>query len=473
MISQPNILWITVDTLRYDHTSLAGYHRDTTPNLQRIANEYDGQTFRHCISHAQWTQSSVASMLTGTYPNQHEVGYSGNDRPVPDAITSIASRFSNAGYRTACISENWIVGPELGLTRGFERYMRVSKDIKETLRKAQKYPKAVGKYLAQLNRHSGGFTTDGNKHSVSYLSTEITKRWLGELEKDRSPYFFYLHLNGPHGPYYPPNSHFDRFIEDVELSNKEAGRLSIETYNNLHRFIAEGCKLDAHQWEAIEALYDAEIAYTDYCIGRIYEFLKKQEGQTILVITSDHGELLGEYGLFGHRIVLDDAVVQVPLVTSGFDAIHHQADNLVQHTDLVRTLLELAGAPTSEIAGVDLRKVIRDYAVSFRGADRYRRNIREFERFDDTFDSSQFHDGDLAALRTKEEKLLRSDSRTDIVSLADETRDLSDQNPERVEQLEEELSKWLDGLETYVQQDSITDDEELKEQLADLGYLNS
>lgn len=461
-VSKPNIIWITLDSVRYDHTSLSGYHRDTTPTLERIAESSSGRSFEACFSHAIWTLPSSTSILTGTYPTRHNVMT--GESQLGDSPKTVAELLSEVGYRTACLSRNSYLSTATNLVRGFDQFEWLN---------ARRLPFSAGlrttlKYVANLRHHSAGFSLDSAKHSTPFVMNDIAKRWIRSLEREE-PFFFYLHYNEPHSPFYPPIPYLDRYTSDLEMSGREAASFALEVHNNLESKIANGCDFTREQWAALNAMYDAEIAYTDACIGRLIDYIEARDlGETAVVITADHGELLGEHGLLGHTEVLDDALIHVPLVTSGVGDWPISSDQLLQHIDVMQTLVGSAGGDTSQMQGVDLRTESRDFAIAQRGP----RDVERFKAHNPSFDTSSFHASTLTCLRTATFKYQRSEGGQELFELPNETDDVSEAYPAVCGQLDQALDEWFEEEGQPV--DSIGEAEftrDMERQLRDLGYL--
>jgi uncharacterized sulfatase len=198
------------------------------------------------------------------------------------------------------------------------------------------------------------------------------------------------------------------------------------------------------------------------------------DGGTLFLVTADHGEMLGDRGLLAHNLVVDDALVNVPLVATGLDGLTDgdglapANDDIVQHTDLMRTLLEAGEADTDGIQGVDLRTERREFAIS-------QRSPTDFELYlehDPSFETSRFHAGLLTGLRTETHRYQRSDDRAELLRLPDETTDVSDSEPELAAELDERLDEWLatEGAPVGEGRDAEFDDA-MRRQLSDLGYV--
>jgi uncharacterized sulfatase len=467
-MDRPNVVWITLESTRMDHTSLDGYSRDTTPNLARIAGMGGGRAFADCHTHGVWTLASSASILTGTVPTHHGAGME-NDA-IPEDLDTIPERLSEQGYRTACLSPNSHLSSATGLDRGFDEFTWLSAD---TLWEAAG-PRILAKYARNCRRHGPGFTTDTRKHGTSYLMNEIAKRQLGSYADDEEPFFLYAHYGDPHHPYHPPQRFVDRYADGFAMDTDRAKRLGFYHHDNFHQLIADGCPFAADEWDALQALYDGEIAHTDELVGDLFDHANRLGlDDTVFVITADHGELFGEQGMLAHLVVADDAVTHVPLVVHGADAITDHDGETVQHADVIRTLLDAAGARTDGLHGIDLREETREHSLTQRGAKRACKNLDRFGELNPAFDPSPYHTATLSALRTREFKYQRSDDRAELLRLPDEDRDVSEEHPEVEERLDEALDMVLetDGQPAYSGTREGEFSDAMKEQLSDLGYL--
>lgn len=460
MAEKPNVVWITLDSVRADHTSMGGYDRDTTPNIQRIAN--DGQYFSRCFASGYSTPLSTSSMLTGTYSSRN--GLKMTNESIPDELDTIPERFRAAGYTTAGLSRNSFVSSGTGLDRGFDRFEWLAAS---TFTDVLDW-KTIAKYFLNIRQHSAGFTLDTAKHSTPYLLNETAKKWFRELQDDE-PFYAYLHYNEPHRPYYPPRPYLDRYTHDLSLSAEEAADISMRVHRNMEEIVANGYDLTETEQRAIEAMYDAEIAYTDDMVGRLFDYLTALDlGNTVVVITGDHGELFGERGMLSHRLVLNDAVIRVPLVVHGLDEIDYPSDGLIQHVDLVQTLAAITGASIDGLQGIDMRKEVRKYAISQRPA----ANFDPFLEHNPDFDTSQFHTGMLTSLRTDRFRYEKSDDRSRLFEIPDETTDVSSEYPGVASDLDDQLSEWLSTTGEPIATGEKSDlTEEMRNQLQDLGYV--
>lgn len=462
-MNKPNVLWITLDSVRADHTNLNDYEYNTTPFINSLAEENAGISLRQCFSHSMYTQPSSGAILTGTPPIKNTLGVSGES--LPDSVVTVPERFSDSGYHTACLSRNSYVSSATGLDRGFDEFQWIAAATMYKL-----HPFTLFRYFANIRNHSAGLAPDSAKHASPFLINETAKRWLSKFESRSDPFFFYIHYNEPHRPYYPPIRYLDRYTDGIAMSPSEAAEFAMEVHYNLEEIIANGCNLTEDQWDALIAMYDAEIAYTDHMVGELISHVRSLDiGETIFVVTADHGELFGEYGLLSHKYVLNSAVTHVPLVVHGLDGFTAGPDDILQHSDVMVTLLEYVGGDTEGMVGTDLRTGRPEFAVSQRGPVDFD-NLLEINS---SFDTSLFHRSTLSSLRTDRFIYQRSEDRSELFERPNETTDVSQTYPEVVEELDDKLSQWMDKYGQPADEGREGDFSSAKEkQLRDLGYLD-
>ncbi|MGH0030359.1 MAG: sulfatase-like hydrolase/transferase [Myxococcota bacterium] len=306
----PNLVLVSIDTLRADHTQPYGYARETTPTLQRLADQ--GLVFEQAYSASASTGPSHATLFTGAHVLSHGLVKNGLDL-IPENET-LAETLGAAGYQTGAVVGSFVLDASFGFDQGFDRYD------------------------AEFRRKMGGAGVwKAHKFEIferrADEATDVAIEWLDTLAPDR-PFFLFVHYYDPHAGYDPPGDWLTRFGDDVG------------------RFTAE------HRVER----YDAEIAWTDHQLERLLarvEQLAPPE-RTLVVVTADHGEGLGDHGVPGHGVVLYEEAVRVPLVLrwpGRIDAGLRIAAP-VGSIDVMPTLLELmgvdapAGVQGQSLAGV-------------------------------------------------------------------------------------------------------------------------
>jgi len=229
------------------------------------------------------------------------------------------------------------------------------------------------------------------------------------------------------------------------MSRREAGDFVMDVHNNLVEKVAQGCPFTEDEWRVLNALYDAGIEYTDGFVGELFDEIRSRFDDTIVAATSDHGEHLGERGALGHKYVLDDALLRVPMVTSGLDV--PQTAEPVQHTDLMKTLLAEAGGDHSFVDGIDMRSETREFAVSQDDA----RSLEPIYEVNPDFDPSTFYASaeetlpKRTALRTATHRYVRGvDGSSALFRLPDETTDVSEDASNIETKLDQRADAWLE-----------------------------
>ena len=292
---RPNVLLIILDTVRGFNLSLHGYHRATTPRLDQRAAE--GATFDRAMTPSPWTLPSHGSVFTGQYPYALSTDFK---RPLDGTHRTLAEEFTAQGYRTAGFVGNLPYGSRaLGLGRGFLHY----EDIPVTLPQMMLHS-TLGRWLkanivSPIRKRTG-------RHDLfdRRKGTAITRRFLAwsGAAADR-PFFVFLNYYDAHHPYLPP-APFDRqFTPDSE-----------PTYVP---WDVEGRRepFTPAMVAAAQNAYDGAIRFLDQELGRLFDTLAARGmlDNTIVIVTSDHGEHFGEHGLMAHGNSVYRPLLQVPL----------------------------------------------------------------------------------------------------------------------------------------------------------------
>ncbi|MGI9079026.1 MAG: sulfatase [Gemmatimonadaceae bacterium] len=339
----PNVLLIILDTVRAASMSLYGYERPTTPNLERIAKR--GVVFDNAVSTAPWTLPSHVSMFTGRYPHE----FSANWRvPFDDTTRTLAEVLGARGYLTAGFAANTFYADyEHGLDRGFTHY--------------EDYRITPGQVMNSASLGSlifagrAGFSSNIFRRIIDnyeYLGRKkaphVNADFLAWLDrKEDRPYFAFLNYIDAHWPY-TPTADFKRAF-GVTAPPKGLSRRRKEERNLRPEERKSGYNVKA---------YDATIAYLDHHLGVLFDELERRGAlkNTLLIIASDHGELLGEHGLFAHANSLYMPLLHVPLVMSfpGRVPAGGRIAEPVTLRSLPATALDFTGASDAEIPGHSL-----------------------------------------------------------------------------------------------------------------------
>jgi uncharacterized sulfatase len=462
-----DIIWVTLESIRFDRTSMADHERDTTPFLQRFASEPGTTSFRNCVTHAIWTRPSTTSILTGRTPSNHRVW--STDAALPDDIPTIPERLRRRGYRTVGVSPNGQISPATGLDQGFDDFHYLGKH--ELLQEVGIW--RLLRFLANLRRHSAGYTTTTRKHSIGYLNRSMVKKHLDAASQRDEPLFLYTHLADTHHPYYPPAGWQNVFSDDLDLPLDRALDASLDMADNLHDHIARGVPFDGTTWNAIDVLYDTCLRYVDTLVESIVTTARAELDDPIIVVTADHGEFFGEHGLLSHILETHTALTDVPLLIHGLDGLDDTDGDLVQHADVMQMLVNECGLDVDVPIGRDIRTTPREVAVTQRGDVRAQKNLDRLRELNPDFDTSRFKAGPVTSVRTHEYRYHRDSAGGELFELSDESTDVSAEHPAVRSRLDEQLDAWLTSFGEPQSQSSKRAEfsESTKRQLEDMGYL--
>ncbi|WP_290811363.1 sulfatase, partial [Halovivax sp.] len=313
---RPNVLFVVMDTARAEYA----YDPEVMPNLARIASE--GTTFANAFANGPWTVPSHASMFTGQYTTDHDT-HAGTKRFDPD-VPTLAEALGDAGYRTACFSNNTWLSPEFGYDRGFDEFVagwelleggadlltiRAESDSTSGRLRAVFRERGVASACETLVNAAYAKFVRKRYDDGAFLTNLRLRRWLSDAHRRDEPFFAFVNYLEPHLPYEPPGRDWRRFLPSGVAPSDAAG-----VNQNAHRFITGNAEMTERDFAALEALYKGELAYLDRRIGRLYETLEASGAleETLLIIAGDHGENLGDHGLMDHQYNLYDTVLRVP-----------------------------------------------------------------------------------------------------------------------------------------------------------------
>ena len=309
----PNAILIIVDALRPDHMSCYGYGKNTTPNIDRLAEE--AALFSEAVVVFPRTTPSAVSILTGLYPHTHgtrSLYVSGDSYESPGNL-NLAEVLLNENYRTAAFLNQNLLHRDSGLRQGFNRYENLIDDLEVTRRA-----------VSWLKKNGGG----------------------------ERPFFLLLWYLSPHWPYNPSRRDRVLFTDQPDERLKELFLRGMDPNQRCFAPI-----YDQEEIELLISAYDAEIHQSDRAVGVLLDYLR-QAGlyrDSLIVITSDHGESLGEHGyFFDHGEYYYDTDARVPLLIKkpGRDKAE-KLDFQVRNIDIFPTVLRMLNL-SSDCEGVNL-----------------------------------------------------------------------------------------------------------------------
>lgn len=299
---KPHIFIFLIDGCHADHLGLAGYRRDTTPNVDRLAK--DGVIFDNAYANATFTRSSVATIFTGFFPHRHKLRILTNR--LPKGLFMLPEFMKKIGYGTALLTEAGNISEFFGFSQGVDNYRKVFRRWDDP----------------------------------RYLENN-TFKFFSEWIKTEGPLFTYVHYRAPHFPIVPPPPFLDMYKEKKQGQN--ADRLIFR----LKKMAEAGHTFTPEEQKDIIDDYDSAIRYVDDEVGKLIATLKKEGiyDSSLIIFTSDHGEALYEHGYWGHGQTVYDEASRVPLVVKfpGHMKLKGRVKRVVQLADIFPTIAELFG----------------------------------------------------------------------------------------------------------------------------------
>jgi hypothetical protein len=400
-----NLLIVVVDTLRVDHLGYAGYARPTSPAIDTFAA--GARRFDRCVAQATWTVPSTASLLCSAYPGTHQLVYGPGDTEawtsLGEEVTTLTEVLDEAGYETTALIGNPVLRPRLGLDRGFDHYSLQSDE----------------EVIADAARQLVGWG-EGNA-------------------------FLYLHLFGPHPGLDPPPP-FDTLFGPAAGPMPDGGL----SYQHL-RECSPALKSAYQAW--YRNLYDASIRYTDKMLGDLFALLRATgvQDDTVIVLTSDHGEHLFDHGLLGHGMSVFEPLSHVPLVIRVPGDETREVSAVVEQVDLAPSLLDVLGIPVDPAWRWD------GDSLGAGGLGFCQQGPRESVR------DARFK---LIVDRSTGTEVLH-----DLELDPDETTDFGHRNTPARDNLRDEMRRWRAGFDTGFTPVPMTLDPDEIERLRALGYV--
>lgn len=396
-----NLLLVSIDTLRADHLGCFGYAEAQTPRLDGLARS--GLRFARATTVMPLTLPAHSSLMTGTFPAWHGVRDNGGFYLTDDQVT-LAETLRERGYRTGGFVSSFVLDHRWGISQGFERYFD-DFDL-------EKFGDAPGMDAIQ---RPGSETVD---QALSWIANDPSR-----------PFFAWVHLYDPHTPYEAPEPYRSRFPKTMV------------------------------------GAYDAEIASSDAQVGRLLDALQLagRLEDTLVVVTGDHGEMLGEHGEQSHGFFIYDAATHIPVIVSGPGVPVREVPDQVRIVDLMPTALELLQVPAPKaVQGVSLLPLARGERLGL---------VAQSESW-----YPRYHYGwsELLSVQDERHQYIRA-PRPELYDLEDDPRELADQSGHdaaRLATLDKALSEHLARMtNAAAAKGPQAVDSEAEEKLAALGYV--
>lgn len=490
-----NVLLIVSDTTRAK-TFLPMLERGTLSGIEKIAKR--GTKYTQAISVAPWTLPSHASLFSGQYPSSHRT-YNQSYNFTPSTPT-LSELLADAGYQTVGISNNAWISSEFNFDRGFNEFYSSKKPLpggvdftdlvtyESTLERVKELASRItlrNSVPSVLNAFYAKFIDDLYDNGA-FMTNLRAKNWIKNRDKNR-PFFMFINYLEPHLKYDPPTRYKKEFMNNTTI--RSASRVNQDAWS----YIVGKTEMTEDAFDILKRLYKAEIAYLDSRLENLFQFLSDQNilDNTLVIVTGDHGENIGEHELMDHQYSLHETLVHVPLVMRlpGVIPEGKSKSCLVELRDIYPSVLDILDLDIPSNKSISHNIIPRE-VKSAAGKGRahavmqylhpqpdieslaQRTNIpkSELEKFDQS----------LISIRTKKWKYIEGSSGKqwlyDLEEDKQESYNLKDNKQNVVSKLKKKIPEEVYSQWEEIQRDTKREQKGMgartKQQLKKLGYLN-
>ncbi len=374
--SLPHIILIVMDTAGAKRCSGYGGAPAVTPGLERLAQE--AMLYKHCFAPAPWTIPSHASLFSGLYASEHGCGVMNRD--LPETVHNLPDILSKMGYRTVSLTSNLLVSPQgfqrvygmnqlfnspkfVEARKAFDAFKKTSKSDLDRLQflltycvKNKYYSFPLANILDRYYRKKFGRIKEKSQYATERTFL-LAKRLIKKYNQDQ-PLFIFINVMETHWRYNPP----PKYTASLNIPPSEVNDLLL--LDNFDMYIKS---IPEHLLRRLAGLYEQELRYVTDKIFDFYQFLGKAglQDRSLFVVTSDHGESLGEHGLWGHIFGVYNEVMHIPLLIKYPRDLGMQGESMgiAQFHDLFATIMELVDSPLpAPEAAKSLLSQRRDFA---------------------------------------------------------------------------------------------------------------
>jgi arylsulfatase A-like enzyme len=478
----PNILLVSLDAVRADHLSCYGYARDTSPFLKRFVKE--ATLYEHAYTAARWTLPAHASLFTGMSNSKHGVSADWTDLQALDdtQVTTLAEFLGQMGYQTAAFSSIEWIGPKTKLDRGFQHFRQAWTLLDSTDAVYSYVERLPEKLKKNLVWRANYLYEKARRDKGARKTNRLLERWFNRISPER-PFFAFLHYLEGHAKYWPPEPERSAFVE----ADAEAESIA-------ERHVAPWAHLTGQQpisqdhLDVLAALYDGSLLYLDRVLAKAIGLIERLGvlDDTVIIITSDHGECFGEHGYYQHSSpTLHEPAIRVPLIIRYPRCFPRgmQVEIPVSATDIFPTITDVLGVTdrriSDQVQGESLVPagdgLDRDHVAVVESLTTPESSLR---KADPSVDIGRF-DYHLRAVRWRNYKYIRHSrgghELYDLSSDPGEMTNLVNVTTSWAAKIQKMLDRWLASFEHSSKRSEAAedaDDAEVRRRLAALGYLD-
>jgi len=454
---KPNVVLISIDTLRADVLGCYGGEEIKTPNIDAFADS--GLLFQHAYSQSPWTLVSIGSFMTGQYPTVN-----GLDRALKRLDSkreTISDAFHNAGYATVAVTTNGWNKPNFGMDQGFQDYRYQGDDFWTIHYASLLWYRVALKFVKYIEPE---FKDRLNQPNSARSVTQEAITALNQYKNDS--FFLWVHYIDPHDPYSPP---------------RHLIRHKLRNYDGRYRFssgpateMRKGVMLKPEERRHVKDLYLGDVVYSDRQVGLLFKAIKDLglDENTIVVLISDHGEEFWEHDGITHGHTLYNEVMHVPFIISWPEQIPAGVvDQQIALLDLKPTLLSLCGIDAQDVQqGIDLSTIIADRDTILPERNFFAEGLVYFEEKKGIFDGTFKY---IVSEVSKRRELY------DLGRDPQERHNLLLENPDLGDPYKQKLDEWIsvsrdlhEKLPKSAGGSTAELDSETVNQLKALGYIN-
>jgi len=475
----PNIVLLVFDTLRADRLGCNGYARPVSPHIDAFAA--DAVRFTRAYSPGIWTPPSHASLFTGLYGSQHGVNF--GHMWLDKRFVTLAELLRDHGYQTVALSNNPLVSPKTNLVQGFEHYKDTYQLTYTTGNTLYLFVKRVLLSDAPLGSLLGRWFL---REAGGRVVAPLVDRWLAEQPRP-APFLLFVNYMEPHLPREPTRAYRRAFVRPEDLAHSY--RID-QSARAVFQYTLNGAPVyTPRDLRILSDLYDARVRELDDCFADLMDVLagRVDLDNTIVILTSDHGENLGEHGMLEHQFCIYNTLIHVPLIVRWPKVLRPQVvDRLVQTNDLFATLLAWTGAEMKQFGPVLAPSLAAVLSEPSGNEERYGFSeylkvpvlaLEMVRQLDPTFDPTRWKVGYQAVIDRRWKLISRTDRRVELYDLQrdpGEQHDVADVHRAETTRLERELERWSGSFKPFDPNQAARPQpvgEEHRRRLRDLGYI--
>jgi len=449
------VIVLILDAVRADRLSVYNSSLTTSQHLKRFAE--DALVFDRCIAPASWTLPSHASLFTGLYTSEHRCTLGATSRPtIPASSVTLAEIFAHTGYTTGAVFSNAWLNSVIGYDRGFQVF-----DARASLGKQQKCP--FRPFLTVVSYVTNYYSKIILPFRIADDININVKKTLDALSP--GPFFLCVNYMDAHVPYLPPRP-FCNCCTSNGMRRLDGMMLFFSKIRTIRDAAAAAAFYRSPaktQWDAFNtSQYDGSISYLDHKLGELFAFLKASGvyDRALIIVTSDHGDMLGRHDLYGHRCELYEGVVRIPLIIKFPHSSRRGYDKrFINLTDLFATILTICGIDVPDDVSAEAFGGERSVVSEYYSGDGLKRAV-----YDGVYKY-------MACVADCPESCLPE--LYDLGKDPFETVNLAVKKPKVAARMAEKLADWERGVRTqYIQQEEngpVSDS--LKQTMRALGYV--